>query len=81
MKLISGIIAIPFIAMIRLYQILLSPLLPSTCRFEPTCSSYAIQAIKEWGVFRGIVMATKRIISCRPGGKYGYDPVPKKESV
>lgn len=51
---------------------------PPTCRYSPTCSQYAIEAIREWGPFRGSYMAAKRIGSCHPRGGSGYDPVPKK---
>jgi putative membrane protein insertion efficiency factor len=66
-----------FILPIRLYQLLLSPLLGQNCRHDPTCSNYAIQAIEEWGVFKGIWMGIKRIAKCHPWGTFGYDPVPK----
>lgn len=63
---------------IRIYQIFLSPLLGKNCRYTPTCSHYTIEAIKEWGIFRGSWMAVKRIVSCNPWGGSGYDPVPKR---
>lgn len=70
-----------FILPIRLYQILLSPILQGTfgmkCRYEPSCSFYMIDAIREWGVIKGIYLGTKRILSCSPWGGHGYDPVPK----
>jgi len=53
-------------------------LLPNTCRFDPTCSTYAIQAIDEWGAFKGSWLALKRIIRCHPWGGQGLDPVPGK---
>lgn len=63
---------------IRVYQWTISPLLgASKCRYDPTCSSYAIQAIEEWGVFRGFWLAVKRIGRCHPWGGFGPDPVPK----
>ena len=78
---ISSIFKAIFIAPIRLYQIILSPILQNVfgmqCRYEPSCSYYTIDAIKEWGVFKGIYMGTKRILSCNPWGGHGYDPVPK----
>lgn len=65
---------------IRLYQIFLSPLLGgSKCRFQPTCSHYAIEAIEEWGVFKGTYLAIRRILKCHPWGPFGADPVPKRE--
>jgi hypothetical protein len=62
-----------------MYQRFLSPLLGKNCRFEPTCSHYAIGAITEWGVMKGIWMGIKRIAKCHPWGSFGYDPVPKNE--
>ena len=65
-----------FVALIRLYQWLLSPLLGASCRYTPTCSAYAAEAIQKWGPLKGGWLAIKRIASCRPGGGDGYDPVP-----
>lgn len=63
---------------IRGYQIFISPMLGSNCRFQPTCSHYMIRAIGEWGVIKGIWMGTRRIFSCHPWNKNDpYDPVPK----
>lgn len=63
---------------IRFYQKHLSKLKGTpTCRFTPTCSSYAIDAIREWGAVRGLVMTVKRVIRCNPFCRCGYDPVPK----
>ena len=70
------IIGFLFITFIRLYQWLLSPFLGASCRYTPTCSEYARQAIKKHGPWKGGMMAIKRIGSCRPGGGCGYDPVP-----
>jgi len=61
---------------IRLYRVLLSPLLMPACRYHPSCSTYARQAIEKHGPFRGGWMALKRIASCNPWGGHGYDPVP-----
>jgi uncharacterized protein len=70
------IIQFPFIFLIRFYQVVLSPLKPQSCRFHPTCSYYALQAIKKYGIFKGSWLALKRISKCHPWGKSGYDPVP-----
>lgn len=77
---LSKIIRFPFILLIRLYQILLSPLLGANkCRYQPTCSHYAIGAIEEWGVLKGGYMAVKRILRCHPWSKHPiHDPVPRK---
>ena len=66
------------ILLIKIYQLILSPLLKSNCRYFPTCSEYAITALKEHGLIFGIYLSFKRILSCHPLGKDGYDPVPKK---
>ena len=66
-----------FIFPIRLYQWLISPLLPSKCAYTPTCSHYMVHAIQEWGVAKGIWMGLKRIGRCHPLGGFGYDPVPE----
>ena len=65
--------------LIKGYQILISPLLPSSCRYDPTCSHYAIDALKTHGFLKGTLLAIKRIGSCHPWGGSGYDPVPEKE--
>lgn len=64
------------IAPIVLYKYAISPLLPQTCRYTPTCSQYAIEAIKKYGPFKGSFLAAKRIGRCNPWGGQGYDPVP-----
>ena len=64
------------IAPIRVYKAVLSPLLPPSCRFTPTCSTYAIAAIATHGPVRGLWLGTKRICRCHPWGGSGYDPVP-----
>jgi putative membrane protein insertion efficiency factor len=61
---------------IRFYQAAISPYLPSACRYTPTCSHYAAEAIREYGVFKGSGLGLRRLLSCRPGGGKGYDPVP-----
>jgi uncharacterized protein len=63
------------LAPIRLYQRLISPALPRRCKYEPTCSAYALQAIRELGVFRGIILAAWRLARCNPFSDGGYDPV------
>ena len=62
-------------APIVLYQRLISPALPRRCRYEPTCSSYALQALQEFGILRGLVLATWRVLRCNPFSHGGYDPV------
>lgn len=65
----------PLIALIRLYQMLISPLIPPSCRFTPTCSQYAIDAIELHGPLRGTYLATRRLLRCHPFHRGGYDPV------
>ena len=64
------------IILIKLYQWIISPLLPRSCRFYPSCSNYMLLAIREWGVFRGVVLGIRRILRCRPKGECGEDFVP-----
>ena len=70
------------ILLIKLYQLILSPILGSNCRYLPTCSEYFIDCLKEFGFFIGCLLGTKRILSCHPikilGGGGGFDPVKKK---
>jgi len=61
---------------IRVYQWTLSPLLPRTCRFAPSCSEYAAAAVMAHGLWRGMRLAGRRLLRCHPWGGYGYDPVP-----
>ena len=72
----SKLINFIFILPIKIYQILLSPLIGPSCRFNPTCSNYAIQAISKYGALKGLYLALKRIIRCHPWGESGNDPVP-----
>ena len=65
-----------FIIPIKLYQILLSPLLGQSCRYHPTCSQYAVEAIEKYGPIKGIWLGIKRISRCHPWGGSGHDPVP-----
>lgn len=75
---ITSVFSQVFIALIRGYQLVLSPYLPSSCRHTPSCSHYTIDAIREWGAAKGTWLGIKRILRCHPWGTSGYDPVPKK---
>ncbi len=71
----KGLIIILIIP-IKIYQLAISPLLPSSCRYTPTCSSYAIEALKKHGPVKGLLLTIRRISRCHPWGGHGYDPVP-----
>lgn len=64
------------ILLIRFYQMVISPMFPSCCRYTPTCSEYGLQAVRKHGLVKGSWLTLKRILRCRPGGDVGYDPVP-----
>lgn len=70
------ILAVPFILLIKVYQLFISPLFPSSCRYTPTCSHYTVEALKKYGVIKGSWLGIKRISRCHPWGGSGYDPVP-----
>jgi putative membrane protein insertion efficiency factor len=65
-----------FLALIWVYRHFISPLTPASCRFQPTCSAYAAQAVQKFGPWRGGWLAVRRIGRCHPWGGHGYDPVP-----
>ena len=67
--------------LIRAYQLFISPLIGPRCRFYPTCSSYAIEAIREHGSAKGMILTTKRLCKCHPWHPGGYDPVPEKSTL
>ncbi len=75
---ILKILAVPFIWIVRFYQVAISPYTPASCRYTPTCSSYTVEALQKHGLFKGGWLAAKRILSCNPWGGSGYDPVPEK---
>jgi uncharacterized protein len=66
-----AIVLAPIVA----YRRLISPVLPRRCKYEPTCSSYAVQAVREYGILRGLVLATWRLLRCNPWSHGGYDPL------
>ena len=76
MKIINNVL----ILIIKFYKTFISPYLPSSCRYMPTCSDYFIDSLKYYGILRGLLLGTKRILRCHPikflGGRSGYDPVP-----
>lgn len=79
MRLSRRVLAAPFIGLVRLYQLTLSPWLGMNCRYQPTCSAYAIEALELHGVIKGGWLALRRIGRCHPWGGSGYDPVPGRE--
>ena len=70
-----------FIFLIRIYQKVISPLFPGSCRFTPTCSQYVIEAIEKRGIVKGLYLGLKRILKCNPWGGCGFDPVPEKDKI
>ena len=75
---INKIVTFPFVLLIRGYQLIVSPILGSNCRFMPTCSEYALESFKAYGLIKGIYLTVKRIGKCHPWGSNGYDPIPTK---
>ncbi len=71
----NNILKTVFVGLVRGYQYLISPILPPSCRFIPTCSTYTIQAIEKYGVMRGSWLGVRRILRCHPFSRGGYDPV------
>ena len=80
MDTLKKIVIFPFIFLIRFYQGAISPFTAATCRYQPTCSSYSIEALQKHGIINGGWLAIKRIFSCHPWGGSGYDPVPEKQN-
>ena len=68
----------PFVLLIRVYQVCISPYKMPCCRFTPTCSQYGLEAFRRHGPVKGFFLTARRILSCRPGGGSGYDPVPEE---
>jgi len=69
------------IKLIKIYKFLISPLLGQSCRYLPTCSEYSIEALKNFGFFKGSLLSLKRVFSCHPWGNSGFDPVKKEMKV
>ena len=75
MKLLRQIYVLP----ILIYQVIIAPYLTPSCRFQPSCSAYAKEAIMKYGIIKGTLLMSTRLLSCHPYGKSGYDPVPLEE--
>ena len=76
-----NILSYILIKLIKCYKFLISPLFGQSCRYLPTCSEYSIEALKTHGLFKGLFLSTKRILSCHPWGQGGFDPVKKEVKV
>jgi putative membrane protein insertion efficiency factor len=76
---ISAAVGRGLIGAVRVYRIALAPMFPPACRFAPTCSGFAIEAIERHGAVRGVILAARRIARCHPWNPGGYDPVPARE--
>lgn len=72
---LKAILIIPIVILIKIYRGAISPLLPSACRYTPTCSQYMLDALNKYGLFKGGWMGIKRISRCHPWGGHGHDPV------
>lgn len=73
---LKKILIFPFVGLIRFYQVVVSPYIPAACRFHPTCSQYALEALKKHGILKGGLLSFKRMLRCHPWGGKGHDPVP-----
>lgn len=80
MKVVIAVLKFIVLLPVRLYQGMISPFFPASCRHEPTCSAYMVEAVQEWGPFKGFWMGLKRLGKCQPWGTHGHDPVPKNTS-
>ena len=76
LNVLGRLLAWPLLLLVQIYRHTVSPLLGANCRYQPTCSEYAIEALRLHGAFRGTALAARRIARCHPWGKSGYDPVP-----
>lgn len=76
---LNKVATFPLLLLIRGYQLIISPLLGSNCRFMPTCSEYAMESLKSHGLIKGSYLTIKRIGKCHPWGGHGYDPIPTKK--
>ena len=73
---VKKVLAFPLIVLVKFYQLCISPFTPPSCRFTPTCSQYALEALRKYGPLKGGWLAFRRILRCHPWGGSGYDPVP-----
>jgi len=73
---VKKILSLPFIGLIKIYQLIISPWLGPSCRYTPTCSQYGVEAIQKYGPIKGLWLTIKRVARCNPWGRHGHDPVP-----
>jgi putative membrane protein insertion efficiency factor len=78
MKILNRFFSAIIIAIVRIYQFGISPYFPDACRYQPTCSQYMVDSIKEWGILKGTWLGLRRISRCHPWGGHGWDPVKRK---
>ena len=75
---INRIVTLPIIVFVKFYQLFLSPIIGQNCRYLPTCSEYALECLKQFGLIKGIFLSFKRVSKCHPWGSHGYDPIPNR---
>ena len=73
---VKKVLIFPAVVLIKFYQPCISPFTPPTCRCTPTCSQYALEAFRKYGLFKGLYLTVRRLLRCHPWGGSGYDPVP-----
>lgn len=78
MKILNRFFSAIIIVIVRIYQYGISPYFPDACRYQPTCSQYMVDSIKEWGVLKGTWLGLRRLSRCHPWGGHGWDPVKRK---
>ncbi len=76
LRLVSEAVIAVMLGLLRLYKVAISPLLPASCRFVPSCSEYFAEALRRHGVWKGSYLGVRRLLRCHPWGGHGYDPVP-----
>ncbi len=76
-RVVSRLAAYGGVALVWGYRLLIAPLFPATCRYNPSCSAYAIEALRRHGPIKGAVLAGRRLLACHPWGDHGHDPVPE----
>lgn len=72
----KAVAVFPLLLLVKIYQYCISPFFPKACRYEPSCSVYAVEALRKYGPLKGSYLTAKRLLSCHPWGGSGYDPVP-----